>query len=129
MNIDLTNIGNGHELNAYEMMHLKGSYLYRSLLKANNDTNSNFNYLIISMSVFNAIDSHPMFVPWSDAKYIDGSYYVGRLGAFECYVDLYLPPNDILMKYNKSVARDNVLDIILSDSKIINEAHITVDGL
>jgi hypothetical protein len=129
MRIDLTSVGNGHTLSNYEMMVLKGSYIHRGVINANADTNGDFNYLIISMNVFNAIDSHPMFVPWSDAKYIDGPYYVGRLGTFECYVDLYLPPNTILMQYNKQVARDKRIDNILNDVDILTEVEIIIDGL
>lgn len=129
MKIDLTNVGNGYALDNYEMTILKGSHIHKGIIKANNDTNSSFNYLMISMNVFNALDSHPMFVSWSDAKYIDGPYYVGRLGTFECYVDLYLPPNTILMQYDKQIARDNKIDNILNDVDVLNEVEIVIDGL
>ena len=127
MRIDLTNVGNGHALNSYDMMVLKGSHLHKGIVSVNSDTK--FNYLIISMNVFNAIDSHPMFAPWSDDKSIDGPYYVGKLGTFECYVDLYLSPNTILMQYDKQIARDNKIDSILNDINVINEVKIVVDGL
>lgn len=126
MRIDLTNIGNGYALNAYEMMVLKGSHLHKGIVNANTN---DFNYLIISMSVFNAIDSHPMFTPWSDAKSIEGPYYVGRLGTFECYVDLHLPPNTILMQYDKQVSRDKKIDTILNDVDVLTEVEIVIDGL
>lgn len=129
MKINLTNVGNGYVLDNYEMMILKGSHIHKGIIKANHDTNSSFNYLVISMNVFNALDAHPMFTSWSDAKYIDGPYYVGRFGTFECYVDLYLPPNTILMQYDKQIARDNKIDNILNDVDVLNEVEIVIDGL
>lgn len=128
MRIDLTNVGNGHELSDYDMMHLRGSHLYSSLVKSNFDMNSNFNYLVISMLIYNAIEQHPNFKAQPVGK-IDDLCYVGFFGSFECYVDLHLPPRTIIMQYDKQVYRDNKIDSILNGVDIINKVKILVDGL
>lgn len=129
MKIDISNVGNGHELSDYEMNVLKTSHLRSRLDDINYNMKSEFNYLIVSMSVYNAIECNPRFKPSYTEKVFDGPHYIGMFGTFECYVDLLLPSNMVLMQYDKRIARDKKIDTILNDVDVVTEVEVTINGL
>lgn len=129
MNINLNNVGIGHELNNYEMCVLKASHLNNHLKDINSNLGSNFNYMIIPMAVYNILDDRILkpFCPVSET--INCPYYVGMFDSFECYVDLYMSSDTILLQYDKQKARNNKIDIILDNIESLSEVRISITGL
>lgn len=128
INIDLKNIGLGHELSNWDNVVLRSGHLYQSLIKEN--TERKFNYLIMSIDVYNIIETHSYFknaTTDGNKKELDSITYVGDIGEFKCYADIHMPIKSILMKYDKQISRDNKLESILNDSELINEVKFKID--
>ena len=56
----------------------------------------------------------------------EGIKKVGYLGEFECYLDIYLPPDEILVSWDKSRIRDIKIENLLSNTIIEKEKKIKV---
>jgi hypothetical protein len=50
----------------------------------------------------------------------------GHLEGFDVYLDLYMPPDEILISYDKSIARENKLDILLNGEDAIKEKRVKI---
>lgn len=125
MEVDLTNVGIGHELSNYDLNILKSGHLYQKIKETSNEYK--FNWIIMSVDVFNILELCSTFKHDKvDNIMNEGIYSVGFLGEYECYVDLYSPSNSLIIKYDKQLSRDNKLKIILDDCNIINEISISV---
>ncbi len=126
MEIDLTNVGNGHELNEYELSRLKSGHIYQKIKSINE--NHQFNWIIMSIAVFNILEYHDQFTgDVQDGIDKDGIYYVGVLDEFKCYVDIHSPSNLLTIKYDKQVSRDNKLKSILDGDDIVNEINMDIN--
>jgi hypothetical protein len=51
---------------------------------------------------------------------------MGSINGIEVYLDLFSPSDTITLRYDKSIMRDNKIDVILNDSKLKEEIEITV---
>lgn len=125
MIIDISNTGNGHQLTDYELVRLQSGKIYNEIKKVKVDTSSNFNFMIIPMSIFNILEHHDMFKTYESFEE-SGLYFVGTLYEFKCYVDLTLNSNQIIMKYDKQISRDNKLNEILNGVNIKSEFKLEV---
>jgi hypothetical protein len=65
------------------------------------------------MTVYNILEFNDNFL---SVKYEsgDGPVLVGTIGEFKCYLDIYLPPNEILVSWDKQTSRDVKLESILN---------------
>jgi hypothetical protein len=52
--------------------------------------------------------------------------HMGSINDIEVYLDLFSPSDTIILKYDKSVMRDNKIDAILNDDKLKEEIEITI---
>lgn len=117
--LDLHNLSNGFEMSQHEEKILKSSHLKSKLVENNYDS---YKYLMIPVSIYNLIEVSPWFnMSMSSLKDISGPFFVGTFYNFECYVDMYLDPNTIIMKYNTVEYRDKKIDTILNDIDFVNE--------
>ena len=90
-----------------------------------NDMSGDFNYLIIPVSIFNIIGDNRMFTKFNTDKYEDsGVCFIGEFGQYKCYVDIFLPPNQILFRYDKQSSREYKLDAILTNKEFTDEIYI-----
>jgi hypothetical protein len=82
------------------------------------------NYLIVPMSVYNILQFSLLFkpVPYDVA----GLMHVGYILDFHVYLDMYMPPNEILISYDKSISRDNKLDVLLNNENVIKEKRVKI---
>jgi|APSaa5957512535_1039671.scaffolds.fasta_scaffold129766_2 hypothetical protein len=106
-----------------ERNRLKSSKLVKDLLKINNKMEPRRNYMVISMNVFNLLEYHDRFehIKLSSKKEIGPLTLVGYIGGLDCYVDLNMKHNNILLHYDKQVIRNLRLESILDDSNIIDD--------
>ena len=78
-----------------------------------------YNHIIMPMSVYNILSGHPS---WEGEFYnIDintACIYVGKIFEYECYLDILMPHDIILLKYNKKIERDNKLESILNGTDL-----------
>jgi len=119
--IDLNDIPIGVAETQRDLLLLKSAKLYKEIKKIKSD----FNYLIISMKVFNIMEHHQYFIPCITTEK-EGFFFVGEFVEMKVYVDLLLNPNEIVLKYDKSINRDKKLDQILNESKSLSQKFIRI---
>lgn len=113
MEIDLTDIPTGCAENYMDEYQLKSSKLFKEINSINLKMNKKYNYIIVSMPIYNIIECDIRFKP---APISEGLYLrkVGSIGDIECYLDIYLPPDQIIVSWDKQTARDVKIDNILN---------------
>lgn len=92
---------------------VKGNKLLTELNRINIKMSTKHNYIIIPMTVYNILEFNDNFL---SVKYEsgDGPVLVGTIGEFKCYLDIYLPPNEIIVSWDKQTSRDVKLESILN---------------
>ena len=113
MEIDLTDIPTGCDENYMDEYQLKSSKLFKEINSINLKMNKKYNYIIISMPIYNIIECDIRFKPAliSEELYLRK---VGTIGDIECYLDIYLPPDQIIVSWDKQTAREVKINSILS---------------
>ena len=82
-----------------------------------------YNYLIVPMDVYNILLFMDEF-RIEDYGELNSPVKVGNLFGYEVYLDMFLPPGEIMLSYDKSIMRDNKLDQILNDAKPKKEINV-----
>lgn len=128
MRIDCTKIPMGVSRSRIGLHKLKSGKLVKDLMIINNKMEPKRNYMIVSMNVFNILESHNKFEHLNllGKNEIGPLTLVGHIGGLDCYVDLHMKSNNILLQYDKQVARDLKLESILGKDKDIDELEIEV---
>jgi len=126
MVIDLSldcNIPYDNYVNEYK---IKTDTLLSYINKINDEMSIKYNYIIIPMTVYNIIECSDYFKSNKHDVLDNDLRKVGTIGGFECYLDIYLPPNEILISWDKSTSRDVKIESILSDKKSEKQKKIKV---
>ena len=79
-----------------------------------------YNYLIVPISILNILDQDSRF-KYSPFGEVYGLTKVGHFMWYEVYLDILMPPDQILIYCDKSIIRDNKIDYLLNDSELMNE--------
>lgn len=83
-----------------------------------------YNYLIVPMRVYNILQ---FCVDFIGVEYDPGILvHVGYINDLHVYLDMHMPSDEILISYDKSVARDNRLNSLLSNEDIIKEKRVKI---
>lgn len=90
----------------------KSNKLLAELNRINIKMNIKHNYIIIPMPVYNILEHNDNFKP-TIYESGDGPVLVGTIGEFECYLDIYLPPDRVIVSWDKETARDVKINSIL----------------
>lgn len=125
MVIDLSINNNDYSNYAHEYK-IKSARLLTALNRLNISMDKKYNYIIVPMSVYNIIECCEYF---KSTKYDHENHSnlkkVGFIGDFECYLDIYLKSNEILVSWDKSTSRDIKIESLFTN-KIISEKIIEV---
>jgi hypothetical protein len=103
---------------SYSHLSYKDEYLVKSnkllteLNRINIKMNIKHNYIIIPMTVYNILEYNDNFSPVIYESG-DGPVLVGTIGEFKCYLDIYLPPDRVIVSWDKETARDVKINSIL----------------
>ncbi len=101
---------------------LKSNKLVKDLVEISN-MEPKRSYMVTSMNVFNIIENHNNFEP----RYLDKKNeltsinLVGSILGIDCYVDLYMKDDNILLYYDKQYARDLKIESILDGVPVKDE--------
>lgn len=96
---------------------IKSIRLLTALNRLNISMNKKYNFIIMPMSVYNIIECSEHFKSVRyDLDNHSNLKKIGFLGDFECYLDIYLEKNEIIVSWDKSTARDVKIDTLLSSS-------------
>jgi hypothetical protein len=129
MRIDCNDIPLGISTSIYELNKLKSGKLVNGLLEINGKVEPRRNYMITSMNVFNIIEHHDNFEHKNLlglTKELSALVLVGNLCGLDCYIDLHMVDNNILLFYDKQIARDLKLDALL-DGVSFSEEKVEIE--
>ena len=113
MEIDLTDIPTGYSESYMDEYRLKSGKLFKDINSINSEMVKKYNYIIIPMSIYNIIECDDRFKP-SPISMESDLRKVGSIGDIQCYLDIYLPPDQIIISWDKQTARDVKIDNILN---------------
>jgi hypothetical protein len=128
INLNDTNNLNWAET-SYDVSKLKSNKLMLDIVQQKNETGQNF--MIVPMSIYNLLETNSAFI-YSTLESLKSNVddetlrHVGSIYGIEIYLDLFSPSDTILLKYDKSVMRDNKIDAILNNNKLKEDIEITV---
>ena len=127
MEIDLSRMPLGQVDSLYDLDRMKAGYIMKDINNLNDSCEIKYNYMIIPMFVYNILEHHPSFlskkIKDSDP---DGLWNVGKIFGYECYLDMYMSPDQISVFYDKQITRDLKIDSILDGRVIPDKVDITI---
>jgi hypothetical protein len=111
-------------MNEYKV---KSNKLLTELNRINIGMEKRYNYLIIPISIYNIIECSDYFTSNKDSVINDDNLrLVGSIGEFQCYLDMCLPSNEIIVSWDKATSRNIKIESLLSDKKLEKEKKIKV---
>lgn len=111
---------------SFELTQLKSNKLIKEVVNQTNKTGQNF--MIVPMSIYNILEANKsfQFAPLDSLMSKDLLRHMGSINGIGVYLDLFSPSDTIILRYDKSIMRDNKLDVILEDCKLKEEIEITI---
>ena len=111
---------------SFELSKLKSNKLIKEIVMQRNKTGQNF--MIVPMSIYNILEANDSFkfARLESLMSEELLRHMGSINGIEVYLDLFSPSDTITLRYDKSIMRDNKIDVILNDSKLKEEIEITV---
>jgi hypothetical protein len=113
MIIDISTTSYTH-LSYRDVYRVKGNKLLTELNRINIKMSVKHNYIIIPMTVYNILEYNDNFISVVYSPKGDGPVLVGSVGEFDCYLDIHLPANEIIVSWDKQTSRDVKLESILN---------------
>lgn len=110
----------------YEMSRLKSNTLVKEVINQHNQSGQNF--MIVPMSIYNILEANSFFM-FAKLDSLMSEYplrHMGSIKGIEIYLDLFSPSDTIILKYDKSIMRDNKIDSLLNGHELKEEIEITV---
>jgi hypothetical protein len=120
--INLNNIRCGQIENDYDMNRLMSSNIYNNV----NRFNENYNFIIMPMPIFNIIESDPRFSSCEIGDNPTNIFKVGVWCGYDCYVDLYLTENKIILSRDIQRMRENKINAILGTDELKKDLNIDI---
>jgi len=118
---------------SFELAQLKSNRLVKKITIQRNKTGQNF--MIVPMSIYNILETNNYFrfnslSNSNSIRNINGMCedlrHMGSINGIEVYLDLLSPSDTIILKYDKSIMRDNKIESILNGEQLKKEVEITV---
>jgi hypothetical protein len=121
MIIDLTNVPIGVAESHRDLYTLKSAEMYKEL----NKMERKHNFIIMPISVYNVIECHQYFEP-CNVNINEGIFKVGDFCGYECYIDMMITDNRIIMSKDIQSMRDNKINAILGLDKLDKDLDIKI---
>ena len=81
--------------------------------------------LIISINILNILEMDERFI--NTESFFNGDIFkAGDICGFECYVDIYMIHDEILISYKKDKIRDNKIDYLLNNKNLVEEKRVKI---
>lgn len=124
MTIDLSRIAEKY----YQSGNYKDEYKEKSKVIFDNINNlKSYNYMIIPIHVYNIISTDSRFIDTLKGNDINNELRkVGEICGYECYVDMYMDPYEIILSYDKTKIRDSKIDYLLNNVEVIKEKKVKI---
>ena len=116
----------GYTETSFELSKLKSNKLIKEIVMQRNKTGQNF--MIVPMSIYNILEANDSFkfARLESLMSEELLRHMGTINGIEIYLDLFSPSDTIILRYDKSIMRDNKIDVILNNSELKKEIEITV---
>lgn len=127
MIIDLNKDNNfGYAETSFELAQLKSNKLIKEIVIQRNKTGQNF--MIVPMSIYNILEANKsfQFAPLNSLMSEDPLRHMGSINGIEVYLDLLSPSDTIILRFDKSIMRDNKIDALLNGDDLKEEIEITI---
>lgn len=127
MIIDLNKDNNlNYAETSFELSQLKSNKLIKEIVMQRNKTGQNF--MIVPMSIYNILECNKsfQFAPIESLMEEDCLRFMGSIFGINVYLDLFSPSDTLILKYDKSITRDNRIEAILNGDELKQEIEITV---
>ena len=85
-----------------------------------------FNYIIVSMHVYNALCMSHAFNSYFGIEEIDGITEVGTFNGYKVFLDMYQKPDEILLSCDLASSRDYKINQILEGTEFIKEKRVKI---
>ena len=85
-----------------------------------------FNFIIIPVGIFNILEKDDRFISEVDVNMEEPLCKVGSICELECYVDIHMRYDEILLNYDKIKMRDVKIDHILNDNELLKEKRVKI---
>jgi hypothetical protein len=85
-----------------------------------------FNYMIVSMHVFNALCTSHIFYSYFGNDEVAGITEVGSFRGYKVFLDMYMKPGEIILSCDRVSMRDYRLDQILDGNIFIKEKRVKI---
>jgi len=121
MLIDLNDIPIGIAETHRELYMLKSAKIYKEIKKMD----KKHNFIIMPMSIYNILECHQYFEP-CHVNMNEGIFKVGDFCGYECYVDMFITDNRIILSKDKQAMRDNKINSILGISDLEKDLEINI---
>jgi hypothetical protein len=111
---------------SFELAQIKSNRLIKEITMQRNKTGQNF--MIVPMSIYNILEANRSFkfATLDSLMNEDPLRHMGSINDIEVYLDLFSPSDTIILKYDKSIMRDNKIDAILNGEELKEEVEITI---
>lgn len=127
MVIDLNKDNNlSYAETSFELAQLKSNRLIKEIITQRDKGGQNF--MIVPMSIYNILETNKSFkfAPLDSLMNEDPLRHMGSISDIEVYLDLFSPSDTIILKYDKSIMRDNKIDALLNGDRLKKEIEITI---
>jgi len=127
MIIDLNKDNNfGYAETSFELAQLKSNKMVKEIVMQRNKTGQNF--MIVPMSIYNILEANKSFrfAPIESLMIEDNLRFMGWVSDIEVYLDIFSPSDTIILRYDKSIMRDNKIDALLNGDTLKEEIEITI---
>jgi hypothetical protein len=115
MEINLRNLAYGQCDTLHDSMRLQSGHIVKNLNRINMESKIEYEYLIVPMRVYNILEFSPSFIAEKINQPSDGIWFVGSLHNWKCYLDINLPPDQIIVKTSLKSRRELKINSILGD--------------
>lgn len=111
---------------SFEIAQLKSNKLIKEIVMQRNKTGQNF--MIVPMSIYNILESNKSFqyAPLNSLMSEEPLRHMGSINGIEVYLDLLSPSDTIILRFDKSIMRDNKIDALLNGDDLKEEIEITI---
>lgn len=129
MKIDLTNIPSNLNLSLSDkdILRLQSNSFMKGIKVLSTDYNlqHTHNFIIMPISIYNIVENHPKFTA-CQVNVTDGIFKVGELYGYDCYVDMTIFDNRIIISKNLQATRENKINSILGLENLQKDLEIDI---
>lgn len=83
--------------------------------------------LIVSINILNILEMDERFIMDESIEFKNnGIFRAGEICGFECYVDKFMNPDEIILTYDIVKMRDNKIDYLINNKNLFKEKRVKI---